>query len=61
MSELEEFKIGQIVFYAPTKEHGVVTSMNGHYVFVKYGNDTHSKATSRLDIVQYEKIQANGR
>lgn len=50
MSRLEEFEIGQIVFYAPTQEHGTVTSINEYYVFVRYGKDTHSKATKPSDI-----------
>lgn len=29
------------------KETGVITSFNPHYVFVRYGNDVHAKATKR--------------
>ncbi len=31
-------------------DEGVITSFNEKYVFVRYGADTHSKATSRADL-----------
>jgi len=31
-------------------EYGVITSFNDSYVFVRYGADTHSKATRRQDL-----------
>ena len=41
--------IGAWVVYEPyqgcEKETGIITSVNDTYVFVKYGNDLHSKAT----------------
>jgi len=32
------------------REEGVITSFNDHSVFVRYGSDVHSKATSREDL-----------
>lgn len=44
--------IGALVMYEPypfcpisLREFGYITSVNDTYVFVRYGNDTHSKAT----------------
>lgn len=40
--------IGNAVVYRPfgeSVEQGVITSVNEHYVFVRYGADNHSKAT----------------
>lgn len=31
-------------------EEGVITSFNGHSIFVRYGRDTHSKGTSPEDL-----------
>lgn len=31
--------------YPPDTEQGVITSVNDTYVFVRYGTNTHSKAT----------------
>ena len=31
-------------------EEGVITSYNDHCVFVRYGNEVNSKATSRCDL-----------
>ena len=47
--------IGRRVVYrphpaGPIDEEGVITSFNADYVFVCYGADVHSKATSRLDL-----------
>lgn len=45
--------IGTYVTYIPFKgcdksqyEFGIITSVNDRYVFVRYGNDLHSKATN---------------
>ncbi|AMM44972.1 hypothetical protein SP15_174 [Bacillus phage SP-15] len=32
------------------KEEGVITTVGTRYVFVRYGNDIHSKATSPEDL-----------
>lgn len=49
MSErFTEAHVGRAVVYRPTHgsvEQGVITSMNDHFVFVRYGADTHAKAT----------------
>ena len=40
--------IGNAVVYRPLGgpvEQGVITSVNDYFVFVRYGADTHSKAT----------------
>jgi hypothetical protein len=34
----------------PALDEGVITSVNDHYVFVRYGSDTHSKATYPGDL-----------
>lgn len=56
---LEEAKnnIGKFVIYTPfdgcldkEKEVGVITSVNERYVFVRYGDELHSKATNPLDL-----------
>lgn len=56
---LEQAKknIGRYVIYTPYEgcpkdqlELGVITSVNEHYVFVRYGNDINSKATSPYDL-----------
>ena len=39
--------------YNPTaakREEGVITSINEQFVFVRYGNQSHSKATYRSDL-----------
>ena len=41
--------VGQTVIYRPTPdytEQGVITATTSRYVFVRYGTDQHSKATS---------------
>ena len=57
---LEEAKqnIGRYVVYIPhptcpnnQRELGVITSVNEKYVFVRYGNDVHSKATRAEDLM----------
>ena len=56
---LEEARnnIGRYVVYIPfngcsdnQKELGVITSVNDTYVFVRYGDDLHSKATRPEDL-----------
>lgn len=46
--------IGRLVIYREIpghiREQGVITSFNDGYVFVRYGSDTHSKATRREDL-----------
>lgn len=48
--------IGRHVVYTGNRypggkpEVGEITSINKHSVFVRYGNDTHSKATGRKDL-----------
>jgi hypothetical protein len=41
----QKFEIGRSVVYIPTKETGIVTSKNESFVFVRYGDEMHSKAT----------------
>jgi hypothetical protein len=56
MIEPIEADIGCAVIYTGNRypggklEEGVITSFNDHSVFVRYGADTHSKATSRADL-----------
>ena len=56
---LEEARnnIGRYVVYTPfkgcsesQKELGVITSVNDTYVFVRYGDELHSKATRSEDL-----------
>lgn len=49
--------VGRNVTYVPFEgcdpklhEYGVITSVNERYVFVRYGSDTHSKATKSSDL-----------
>jgi hypothetical protein len=46
--------IGRKVVYTTiwndTREEGVITSFNNHFVFVRYGSDINSKATRREDL-----------
>ena len=37
--------IGHAVVYGPTGEEGVITSVNDHWTFVRYGDDKQSQAT----------------
>lgn len=59
---LEEARnhIGDSVIYTPFEgcdaselEFGTITSVNDSYVFVRYGNDTISKATRPSDLRLY--------
>jgi hypothetical protein len=56
MIEPTEKDVGRLVVYKkPWMEHkdveqGVITSFNDSFVFVRYGSDTHSKATYRKDL-----------
>lgn len=36
--------------YGGKADQGVITSFSEHYVFVRYGAETHSKATRRVDL-----------
>lgn len=52
--KLEEAEVGRKVIYTPFPggevEEGIITSFNHKNIFVRYGNDQHSKATSPEDI-----------
>lgn len=55
--KIADVQIGRDVTYTPFKgcssdqiEYGVVTGKNDRFVFVRYGNDQHSKATDACDI-----------
>jgi hypothetical protein len=56
MIEPTDEDIGRAVVYTGNRypggklEEGVITSFNDHRVFVRYGADKHSKATSRPDL-----------
>lgn len=57
IDDLTEQDVGRKVVYVPFKdcdfdlyEEGVITSWNDVNVFVRYGSDCHSKATSPCDI-----------
>jgi hypothetical protein len=56
MIEPTENDIGRAVVYTGNRypggklEEGVITSFNDYRVFVRYGADFHSKATSRPDL-----------
>jgi hypothetical protein len=56
MIDPSENDIGRAVIYTGNRwpdgkpEAGVITSFNNTAVFVRYGTDTGSKATSRVDL-----------
>lgn len=56
MIEPTKADIGRAVVYTGTRyeggrlEDGILTSFNEHSVFVRYGSDWNSKATSRGDL-----------
>ena len=51
MIEPTEEDIGRkVIYYGYEEEHGVITSFNDVTVFVRYGDDSHSKSTSREDL-----------
>lgn len=53
MRKTGDFKTGQNVIYTAghgEKESGVVTSTNDKFVFVRYGNNLQSQATSPEDL-----------
>ncbi len=56
MIEPTQSDIGREVVYTGNRypggklEEGVITSFNAHWVFVRYGTDYGSKATSRADL-----------
>ena len=54
MISVSDKDIGRKVIYNSghdvKQEEGVITSFNRFYVFVRYGDETQSKATSREDL-----------
>jgi hypothetical protein len=53
MIEPTKADIGRRVVYCPVggeAEHGVITAISGAYVFVRYGDEQHSKGTDRGDL-----------
>ena len=56
MIEPNEQDIGRYVIYTGNRypggkrEEGVITSLNDHGVFVRYGAEKHSKSTARVDL-----------
>jgi hypothetical protein len=44
--------LGHVVIYRPDRENerGIVTAVTDDFVFVKYGQDQHSKATRAEDL-----------
>ena len=56
MIEPTEADIGRLVIYKKDwmepdeHEQGVITSISECFIFVRYGSDTHSKATYRKDL-----------
>jgi hypothetical protein len=53
MIEVTNNDIGRVVIYRPLDaepERGVITSFNERFVFVRYGEETQSKATPRRDL-----------
>lgn len=49
IKSLKGVDVGRKVVYScnlTDKEEGVITSWNERYIFVRYGNDCHSKATN---------------
>jgi hypothetical protein len=64
IDELTESDIGRSVIYRPFGhpedfETGVITSWNENRVFVRYGNDQHSKATPDY-LLEFEHQRAKG-
>ena len=60
---LEEARdhIGHGVLYSPCGgpvEEGVITSVNEHYVFVRFGADKASKATRAADLILLANAEA---
>ena len=54
INELKEEDKNRLVVYKNYRlertEEGVITSWNDTYIFVRYGGDNHSKATSPRDL-----------
>ena len=57
LEELKKSDVGRKVVYTPfvdcdpsLKEEGVITSWNDTFIFVRYGDEVHSKATTPSDI-----------
>ena len=49
--------IGRRVVYARANEEGTITSIGKHFIFVRYGNDTGSKATLPGDLRWKEQTE----
>ena len=66
----KDFTAGEAVSYVPHHakgdrghpdvEHGVVTSENGHYVFVRFGAHLHSQACDPETLVHQFKRNTEG-
>ena len=53
MIEVTDHDIGRAVIYRPLDnepERGIITSFNERFVFVRYSDDSQSKATQRRDL-----------
>lgn len=51
LHEAREHVGHKVIYSGPyLAEEGVITSVNDHYVFVRYGSDVHSKATSAAEL-----------
>jgi hypothetical protein len=50
LSELSDAAVGRTVVYRPTGERGTITSWNGSYIFVRYGQNPTGTATSPEDL-----------
>jgi hypothetical protein len=65
MIDPSQADIGKRVVYTGNRypggqpEVGVITSFNAHCVFVRYGDDKHSKGTSRQDL-EWQLLNADG-
>lgn len=47
---IKDIEIGMAVIYVNNNEEGIVTSKNGLYAFVRYGNSYTSQATRPEDL-----------
>ena len=61
-----DFHVGQAVVYrdpnwpaSVPSEQGVITAINPSFVFVRYGSDTHSKATLDVALTPLNKGKNN--
>ena len=64
---MSAFSVGDAVVYRPRGEssdgrleRGVVTSVNSHYVFVRYGDDADGRATEPADLTRVEHQMVPG-